>query len=544
MTGKSTRIAGWLAIIALLLVVIASGWWYWQARNVDLLIVNGLIVDGTGQDPYRADVAIRQGKIVGISRWRYIPAQPKRLINAEGQVVAPGFIDVHTHIEDNLPQHSVFEAANFLKQGVTTLITGNCGRSRTDIAKMFATLEEQGTRINVATLVGHNSARKAVLGQAARAASADELQQMQRLVERAMEEGAIGLSTGLAYAPGRFAQTNELIYLARAAAAYGGMYVSHIRSESHDGEAAIREALTIGQTAQAQTHISHMKCSGRSQWHLMKERLRLLDTARDAGLKVSIDVYPYDRSSTTTDILLPDWALADKRQGLRRCATDKQARLQLREAIRGKLYLDGWQDLRYIRLVSGRKEWIGRAITEVPAPAATLDQQIENLIQVSLSGGAQAIYADMNEEDMRLALSHPFCVIGSDSAVRDAEADYKPHPRGMGTFPRIFHRYVQQTPQLSLSEAVRKASGQAAELFGLSNRGHVRIGEWADIVIFDPALIEDRADYEQPFAEPVGIACVIVNGLITVEQNSLTHQAPSGQALRHIAKVNIAVMNP
>ena len=150
----------------------------------------------------------------------------------------------------------------------------------------------------------------------------------------------------------------------------------------------------------------------------------------------------------------------------------------------------------------------------------------------------------MNEEDMRLALSHPFCVIGSDSAVRDAEADYKPHPRGMGTFPRIFHRYVQQTPQLSLSEAVRKASGQAAELFGLSNRGHVRIGEWADIVIFDPALIEDRADYEQPFAEPVGIACVIVNGLITVEQNSLTHQAPSGQALRHIAKVNIAVMNP
>jgi N-acyl-D-amino-acid deacylase len=544
MIRKSTRIAVWGTSLALLLSAAAFGWWYWQARNVDLLIINGLIVDGTGQDPYHADVAIRQGRIIGISRWRYIPAQPKRLLNADGQVVAPGFIDVHTHIEDNLPQRSVFEAANFLKQGVTTVITGNCGRSRTDIAKMFATLEEQGSRINVATLVGHNSLRKAVMEQATRPPSADELQRMQRLVERAMEDGALGLSTGLAYAPGRFAQTGELIYLARAAAAYGGMYVSHIRSESHEGEAATREALIIGQMAHAHTHISHIKCSGRSQWHLMTERLRLLDAARDTGLEVSMDVYPYDCSSTTTDVLLPDWALADKRQGLRHCATSKQARDELREAIRTKLRLDGWQNLRYIRLVSGRKDWIGRSLAEIPAPAATLDQQIDNLIQISLSGGAQAIYADMNEEDMQLALSNPFCVIGSDSAVRNAEADYKPHPRGLGTFPRIFHRYVQETSQLSLSEAVRKASGQAAELFGLPDRGHIRVGEWADVVIFYPALIEDRADYEQPFADPVGIACVIVNGVVTVEQNAFTHQPSSGQALRRERSVNIAAMNP
>jgi N-acyl-D-amino-acid deacylase len=538
---KRSAYVGFIATVAILFLVAALGWWVWQAGDVDLLIVNGLVVDGTGQEPYRADVAIRQGKITGISRWRYIPAQPTRLIDANGNIVAPGFIDVHTHVEDNLPQRSVFEAASFLKQGVTTIITGNCGRSRTDIAKMFSTLEERQTRINVATLVGHNSIRKAVMEQAARQPSADELQKMDILVQQAMQEGAIGFSTGLSYSPGRFAQTSELIYLARTAAAHGGMYVSHIRSESHDGEAAIREALTIGQMAQAQTHISHIKCSGRSQWHTMKKRLRLLETARETGLEVYIDVYPYDRSSTTTDVLLPDWALADKRQDLRQSAKNKQIHLRLREAIREKLRLDGWQDLQYIRLVSGRKEWIGRSMAEVPKAAATLDLQIENLLEISRNGGAQVIYADMYEGDMQLALSNPFCVIGSDSAVRDSTADYKPHPRGMGTFPRIFHRYVYETSQLSLSEAVRKASGQAAEIFGLQNRGHLRVGEWADVVIFDLSRIEDRADYDQPFADPIGIDYVIINGIVTVAHGSVSNQAASGQALRNSRSSDTAI---
>lgn len=523
---------------ALLLPTILLGWWYWQAQGIELLIINGLIVDGTGREPYRADLAIAKGRIVGISRWRFWWTRPERFIDAGGNVIAPGFIDVHTHVEDNLPQRSIFEPANFLKQGVTTLITGNCGRSRLDIARMFATLEEQGTRINVATLIGHNSVRKEVLGQSSRQPSTDELQKMAELVDQAMADGALGLSTGLAYAPGRFAQTSELVYLARVAAVHDGLYVSHIRNEAYGGESAILEALSVGEMAQVQTHISHIKCSGRTQWHRMRERLRLLDEARESGLKVYMDVYPYDRSSTTTDVLLPEWALAERRQGVQQAARNREVHERLCEAIRSKLRLDGWQDLRYLKLVSGRKEWVGRSLAEIPKPAATLDQQIENLIEISLLGGAQVIYSDMNEEDMELALSNPFCVIGSDSAVRDREGTYKPHPRGLGTFPRIFHRYVFETHRLTLSEAVRKASGQAAEIFGLQDRGHLRVGEWADVVIFQPADIEDRADYDQPFAEPVGIDYVIVNGTVSVERGSLTNLSPTGQALRHSAYLN------
>jgi len=516
-----------------LLITSVVIFWYWQVGDVDLLIINGLVVDGTENEPYRGDIAIDQGKIVGISRWRYLLAQARRTIDAQGQVVAPGFIDVHTHIEANLPQSGVFRPGNFLKQGVTTLITGNCGRSRTDVGRMLDELEAHGTSINVATLIGHNSVRRSVMDQATRYPSENELQQMARLVSRAIDEGALGFSTGLAYSPGRFASLNELVYLAIAAADRGGMYVSHIRDESSEGEDAIREAIRIGQTSGAITHISHIKCSGRAHWHSMAERLRLLDQARTGGLQIFTDVYPYDQSSTTTDILLPDWALADKRAGLRRVARDLQQRQALRESILDKLKLDGWENLKYVRLVAGKADWIGRTLAEVPTPAPTLNQQVENLIEISLRGGTQAIYADMNEADVRLALVNSYSVFGSDSAVRDPEANYRPHPRGSGTFPRIFHHYVYRTGYLKLGEAVRKASGLAAEIFGLPDRGHLRAGEWADVVIFDPDQIEDRADYYQPFAEPIGIAYVIINGVVTVENGSFTEEVPSGRALRN-----------
>lgn len=497
------------------------------------MIVNGLVVDGTDHAPFHADVAIRDGRIVGVSRWGYRFAASRRRINAADRVVAPGFIDVHTHVEASLPTMRPFKPANFLKQGVTTLITGNCGRSRTDIAEMFAALRKHGTFINVATLIGHNSIRRAVLGQAARAPASEELQRMKQLVERALDDGALGLSTGLAYTPGRFAETDEVIALARAAAAHGGMYVSHIRDEARGGEAALREALLIGEQAEAVTQISHLKCSGQTQWHTMPRRLQMIEAARAAGLRVFTDLYPYDRSSTTTDILLPDWAVAEKRAGLQQAAQHAQARQRLRADIWQKLTQDGWLNLRHVQLISGRPEWRGHTLAEVPTFALTLDAQIENLIEVSLRGGAQAIYADMNEDDVAAALTAEFSVFGSDSAVRDPESDYRPHPRGSGAFPRIFSHFVRKTNQLTLSQAVRKASGLAAEIFGLGQRGHLQAGEWADIVIFDPQTIEDTADYDQPLAEPRGIDYVIVNGALIIESRSFTNAAPNGNVLRH-----------
>jgi N-acyl-D-aspartate/D-glutamate deacylase len=290
--------------------------------------------------------------------------------------------------------------------------------------------------------------------------------------------------------------------------------------------------LKVGQLSGAVIQISHIKCSGRGQWNLMRQRLNLLDRARADGMQVYADAYPYERSSTTTDLLLPDWAVADKRAGVRLAGGNQQTRQRLRQDILNKLQTDGWQGLTHVRLVAGRQEWIGRTLAEIPVSAKSLDQQVENLIEISLRGGAQAIYADMNEADVASALSYEFSVFGSDSAVRDPEGDYRPHPRGSGTFPRIFKLYVREKGLVGLSQAVRKSSGLAAEIFGLEKRGHLTAGEFADAVIFDPSTVEDRADYDRPFAEPIGIEYVIVNGVVTVEHGSFTKNQPAGLPLR------------
>jgi N-acyl-D-amino-acid deacylase len=527
----------WLFIVwaLILFAVIVTGWfWLYPYRNLDLLIVNGMVVDGMGGTPRICDVGIRDGKIVGIGKWIFFFSRPNVRIDAQGRIVAPGFIDVHTHVELNLPASGPFRCPNFLRQGVTTLITGNCGRSRTNIQTLFSNLEKGGSYINFATLIGHNSIRQEVVGSASRSPTPAELARMQRLVERAMQDGALGLSTGLAYTPGRFAQPAEIIALAKTAAEHGGLYVSHIRDEGSKGMQAIQEALEIGRLSGARVHISHFKSSGPSQWNTTSQRLGLLDDARMKGQQVTIDVYPYDRSSTTTDVLLPDWAIKDNRTDLQRIARDTQLREQLHKDILTGLRQNGWKDLTHISLASGRQEWVGRTLAQVPMIAPDLDHQIGNLIDVSVKGGAQAIYADMEETSVSQVMTYKYVTFGSDSAVRDPNPSYKPHPRGCGTFPRIFRYYVREKNVLELSEAVYKATGQAAEIFGLENRGCIRAGAWADIAVFDLEKIEDRADYDQPFAEPYGIDYVIVNGTITVDHGTLTNNGASGMVLRRM----------
>jgi N-acyl-D-amino-acid deacylase len=502
-------------------------------RQLDLLITNGTVVDGTGAEPRVTNVGVRDGRIVELSTWRFYFSQARTTIDAEGKIVAPGFIDVHTHVEPNLPAAGAFQPANFLRQGVTTIITGNCGRSRTDIGALFNALEKHGTYVNVGTLVGHNSVRKEIMDNASRRPTAAELVRMKQLVERAMSSGALGLSTGLVYAPGRFAETAEMVALAEVAARNGGLYVSHIRDEGRGGVKAIREALEIGRRSGAPTHISHFKSSGRAEWRTVSKRLELLDEARAKGQAVTIDVYPYNRSSTTTDVLLPDWAIRDGRAGLRQAGKNPKIRQQLHADILASLQQEGWKDLSHVRLAAGRQEWVGRTLAEVPTPSLGLGRQIDNLIDVSLLGGAQAIYADMDESDVAEVIRYPFCVFGSDSAVRDPDMIYKPHPRGCGTFPRIFNRYVNGAGALRLGQAVYKASGQAAEIFNLKERGFLKPGAWADIVIFDLEHIRDMADYDQPFAAPSGIDYVIVNGVVAVDHGNLSGNKPAGMAVKN-----------
>lgn len=386
----------WLIYIGLGVLVgglLGGAFWFifLPYRDIDVLISNGAVVDGSGGPARSCDLAIREGKIVGLSSWKFYFSRAKIRIDARGRVVAPGFIDVHTHVEPNIPPSSPFRADNFLRQGVTTLITGNCGRSRTDIAALFHALEKNGSYINVATLVGHNSVRQQVMGFASRPPTSDELARMKSLVGGAIKDGAVGFSSGLVYVPGRFAETSELIALAKVAAENGGLYASHVRDEGPKGIKAIREALNIGRQAGAATEISHFKSTGPQQWHTIASKLAVLGQARKEGQVVNIDVYPYARSSTTTDVLLPDWAVKDNRLGLRHVAASPQMRRKLHADIVAQITEDGWTDLSFVRLAAGRPEWIGKTLAETPVPAPDKDQQVENLIDISLSGGAQAI---------------------------------------------------------------------------------------------------------------------------------------------------------
>jgi N-acyl-D-amino-acid deacylase len=501
-------------------------------RDIDVLISNGTVVDGTGGPPRISNVGIRDGKIVKVSRWRFFFSRVKLHIDASGRIVSPGFIDVHTHVEGNIPRSGPFRAENFLRQGVTTLITGNCGRSRTDIAGLFQSLANNGSYINVASLVGHNSVRQEVMGLEARNPTTKELERMRDLTEKALQDGAVGLSTGLEYVPGRFASSAELIILAKVAGQRGAVYATHIRNEGPKGVEAIREALEIGKQAGAALEISHFKSSGPRQWRTIGQRLALLEEARQNGQTVNIDVYPYARSSTTTDVLLPDWAVKDNRLGLRQVAGSPQIRQRLHADIVSRMSEEGWRDFSFVRLAAGRPEWIGKTLAQVPIAAQDLNQQVENLIEVSLRGGAQAVYADMNEQDVAQVATDAYSVFGSDSAVRNPTADYLPHPRGYGTFPRIFSLYVREEKLLSLAAAIHKASGQAAEIFHLENRGVLTPDNWADMVVFDPGKIQDKADYDQPFAHPLGIDYVIVNGVVFIDHGNLTNSSPAGMPVR------------
>jgi N-acyl-D-amino-acid deacylase len=523
------------SVVALMLVVSVAVVGYRTLapyRDLDILIVHGTVIDGTGAEPRICDVGIRDHKIVGVSRWRFWLSRATLTIDAHDKVVSPGFIDVHTHVEPNIPSSGPFRADNFLRQGVTTLITGNCGRSRTDIAVLFRGLEKNGSYINLATLVGHNTVRQQVMGLASRPPTAEELDRMKMVVDHALKEGAVGFSTGLEYVPGRFADISELVALAKISADNGGLYASHIRNEGPRGFEATREALEIGREAGAPTEISHFKSTGPRQWHTIDQRMQLLDEARAKGQKVTIDVYPYARSSTTTDVLLPDWALKDSRTGLRQVAESLQFRQRLHADILARLNEEGWNDLTFVRLAAGRPEWIGKTLAEAPLIAPDLNRQVENLIEISLRGGAQAVYADMDESDVAKVEKYPYCVFGSDSAVRDPSAQYQPHPRGCGTFPRIFSLFVRDENLISLVQAVHKSSGQAAEIFGLADRGVLRPGYWADVVVFDPNSIADKASYDKPFAEPVGLDYVIVNGSVTVSHGSMTREPPAGMPVR------------
>ncbi|HKG15792.1 MAG TPA: D-aminoacylase [Pyrinomonadaceae bacterium] len=497
----------------------------------DLVITNARVVDGAGNPWFRADVAIKGGRIARVGR--VAASDGKKAIDARGQVLAPGFIDVHTHVENvyDLP-----DAENFVRMGVTTLVTGNCGGSASDVGKFLGRASETPVAVNLATLVGHNTIRRAVLGEADRQPTPEELEKMKALVERAMLDGAVGLSTGLFYVPGAYAKTDEVVELAKVAARHGGVYATHMRDEGERVADSVRESIEIGERAGLPVEISHFKISTKKLWGRSDMTLGLVRDARKRGLSVTVDQYAYTASSTSLDSRLPDWVEEGGREeGKKRIADPAQHARVVRE-MKDTLRKSGFKDFSYAAVASygAKHEYDGKTIAEVAKLArgkSDVGSQVEQILEMYAAGGAAMVYHSMGEDDVRRIMREPFTMIASDSGVRRF-GEGVPHPRGYGNNARVLAEYVRGLGLISLEDAVRKMTSLPAQTFSLRDRGMVREGLAADLVLFDDAAVSDPATFDEPHQYAVGFTYVIVNGEVVLDSGRVTGARP-GAALRH-----------
>ena len=523
-------------VSALLMVMLASGYFAsLHARRsaepiYDLVITNGRVVDGTGNPWFRADVAIKGGRIVRVGP--VAQGEAARVVDARGQIVAPGFIDVHTHVESIYRQPA---AENFVRMGVTSLVTGNCGSSSTDVKEFLGRIKESPLAVNLATLIAHGSVRSKVMGLGNRAPTPEELQKMELMVERGMKDGAVGLSTGLIYVPGVYAKTDEVVALARVASRHNGLYATHMRNEGTEVAAAIRESIEIGEQARLPVEISHFKISARKLWGQSEMTLSLVREARKRGLAVTVDQYAYTASSTSLDIRLPDWLLDGGRDEGKKRLADKALRERVKREMKEGLKRTGFKDYDYavVASYSPNPSFNGKSIKAIAKEVrgkSDLDSQIEQILEMYAAGGAGMVYHGMSEDDVKQIMREPFTMVASDSGVRRL-GEGMPHPRGYGNNARVLGHYVRELRLLSLEDAVRKMTSLPAQTFNLRDRGLLREGFAADLVIFDEATINDRASFEQPHQYAAGISFVIVNGETVFANGEMTKSRP-GVALR------------
>ncbi len=504
-----------------------------KQADFDLVISGGRIVDGTGNPWFVGDIVIKGGRIGEIGR--IVPERALKVIDARGLIVAPGFIDVHTHIEGGI--NSLPTAENFLRMGVTSVVTGNCGSSAVKVGEWMSNLERTGISLNVATLIGHNSVRREGMnGDFNRAPSIEELDRMRKLVADAMRDGAVGLSTGLEYIPGTYAKTDEIRDLARVAGGYGGVYATHMRNEGIDVEKSIQESLEIGAQSGCPVEISHFKVSSKKRWGASVATIRLIAEARARGQQVTVDQYLYPAGSTGIGILFPSWLFEGGSDKVRERLTDPTMRARVRSEILAKAKSEGFSDLSFAFVASYRPNpnYNGKNLVQITNSVTgkkSPNEQAEQAIAILLAGGAQMVLQKMSEADVERIIQQPFTMVASDSGVLDSGGDSIPHPRGFGNNARVLGVYVRQKRLIGLEEAVRKMASLPAQSFSFWDRGILRPGMAADIVVFDDKTVADRATFEQPKQFPVGIDYVIVNGKITIEKGTHTG-ARSGHILR------------
>lgn len=486
--------------------------------NADLLIRNGRIIDGTGNSWFYGDIAIAGGKILAIGKLDHYIAD--KIIDAKKQIVAPGFIDVHAHVENGIMEHPT--ADNYIYDGVTTVVTGNCGGSAVDLHTFFLRVDSVRPSINIASLIGHNSVRENVMKRDNRTPTAEEQMKMESLVEQGMKDGAVGFSTGLIYIPGTFANTEEVVGMAKAAARYNGIYASHIRNEESKAVEAITEAIDIGKAAGISVEISHFKIGGKANWGKSNITLGLIEAARKDGWDVTIDQYPYTASSTNLSVRLPDWAFAGGQDSLLSRLHNAAIRSQIKKEMLAQLAKYKFKNYSYavVANYSTDSTYNGKSITEINklmGRKSKAAEEAETIMDMIEKGGAQMVYHSMNEEDVKYIMKYPFCMVGADAGV-PIPGKSMPHPRAYGTNARILGKYVREENVISLEEAIRRMSSLAAQKFQLKDRGLLKEGMAADIVIFDERRVMDKASFEQPHQFSAGFSYVIVNGQPVLEE--------------------------
>jgi N-acyl-D-amino-acid deacylase len=499
-----------------------------QTVPYDLVIRNARILDGTGSPWFLAAIAIRGDAIARIAPAIDQPAT--ETIDARGQIVSPGFIDIHTHA-----RRGIFEvptADNYVRQGVTTVIEGPDGSSPMPFGAFLAKLASTPRSVNVGSFVGQGSIREAVVGSANRAATADERAKMRAMVEQAMKEGAFGLSTGLFYVPGAFTPTDEVVELAAAAGRLGGIHISHMRDEASRVAESVKETIAIGENGHLPTQVTHHKIIGKPNWGKSAETLGLIDAARARGVDATIDQYPYTASSTSIQsALLPAWALEGGRTEQLAKLKDAATRARIRsDTIRLITTERGGGDPRNVAIASC--QWdpalAGKTLADVAARRglpATVEGAADATLWIVEQGGCQGIFHAIDEADLERILRHPATMIASDGEI-PIFGRASPHPRSYGTFARVLGVYVRERKAITLADAVRRMSAFPAQRLGLQDRGLLRPGMQADLVVFDPDRVRDTATFDRPHQYAEGFSLVVTNGQIVYRDGKMTAARP------------------
>ena len=523
-----------------------------KSPDFDLVIRGGTVIDGTGSPGVRADVGLVGGRIAAVGDLG--DRQGREEVDASGKIVCPGFVDLHSHADRGILKFR--DAENYVRQGVTTLLCGNCGGSPTDVPEYFRKLRDGGTGPNIALLIGHGSVRAAVVGRENRAPSEKERERMRALIRRSMEAGAVGMSTSLRYGTGAYASTEEIAEMAGVVASLGGFYATHMRDEGTKIIPALEEALRIGRDAKLPVHVSHHKISSASVFGRTRKTLEMIDRARAGGADVTLDQYPYGAGSSNLSLCVPQSSLSGGLDEFRKRLRDPRKRAEILAGVEDlfirKLYEAGHS--------TGNAEHTAKALARIQIANAPHDPKLEgkNLLEILkargtpvtmrngaeltielITRGVRAIYHTIDDRpggDVDRVMSHPQTCVASDGSVFEFGKG-NPHPRSYGCYPRVLGRYVRGRKVLALEQAIRKMTGLPALRLGWSDRGTIRPGNWADLVVFDPETISDRATFFKPHQYSVGVEHVLVGGRFVLKAAVMTGDRPG----RPIASVPAAI---